>query len=177
MMDLVPLLLNAYNLVVALFVLVDALIDFFRFWGFAEVIIDLFCITTAIVIAILEIFGSQKLVEFLPIMKQWIGRGILYILLGILCLGHWIDENNMEYSLAAGIIVMILGAAAIGLHFLQVPISLPLLVNLKGESNAAHLSSDNTSASEISYQRVESNPPPMQSSYQTTTNSNGYQEL
>ncbi len=110
MLDILGLLLNAYNISVGLLVLVSSVMDLFRFFSFEAVMVDLYVMyvqtlpndmrkrcsfltvflhpfdhlipfrAAGLMILTLETIGSAKVVEYVPIMKQWLGRGILYIL-------------------------------------------------------------------------------------------------
>jgi len=169
--DVVLLGLNFYNLLVALLVFLDNIIDFFHFWSFSEVVIDLYSITASIIIVLLETVGSPRVVEYVPIMKQWLGRGILYIILGVLGIGHYVDEKYV-FGLIAGILVVVLGVIAIFFHFFRVEMSIPLIVHMKGEKGQVRLDSE-AHASEYSYQKM---PPTDSSSSIAPTASYSFQQ-
>jgi len=152
-LDPVFLGLNAYNLVVALLVFLDGIIDFFHFWSFSEVVIDLYCIAASLIIVLLETIGSPRIVEYVPIMKKWLGRGILYIILGVLGVGHYVDETKFVFSLVAGILVIVLGVIAIFLHFFRVEMSIPLVVHIKGEQSQVRWDSE-VHSGDRSYQKM-----------------------
>jgi len=131
-MGVVDILLNIYNVSIAVMVIISSLIDFFHFWGFDSAVVDIYILAAATIIILLETVGSPRVVALLPIMKLWFGRGVLYIFLGVLCIGHYV-EGESPFSLVVGIAVMVLGLLAIVFHFVHVPMSTPFLAHWRGQ--------------------------------------------
>jgi hypothetical protein len=107
MADLLLYLVNCYNLTVAVLIFTATCLDFFRFWGFEDIIIDLypndpvycslllsirdvsqiiflyiltFCRGVSVILAMIETVGSPTIIEQVPLLKSWFGRGLLYLL-------------------------------------------------------------------------------------------------
>ncbi len=41
-------------------------------------------------------------------MRSWLGRGLIYMFLGAICIGHYVDEKE-TFPMFAGVVVVILG--------------------------------------------------------------------
>jgi len=165
--DAIQIAKNAYNLVVSLLLFIPSVIDFFHFSSYESIMVDIYVMAAAVVVVILETVGSERLVEFLPVLKTWLGRGVLYILLGLLVLGHYVDERFV-FALAASIIVVVLGALALTAHFLHIPMSTPMINSLRGERNDVRFDAPREPEGQSSYQQVFAQTPT------NTSSSTGY---
>jgi len=85
-----------------------------------SVIIALYYIIFGLWIIALEIFWPVFLLSWVGFYSRWLGKGLFFIFLGFLIV------DNTGYWLAAGIIIIVVGAIYVILHFVKVGSPRPL---------------------------------------------------
>jgi len=82
------------------------------FYSVQSVVIALYYVFFGVSIILLEIFWPPFLVNWAGFYTRWLGKGLFFIFLGFLILNEY-----DQFFLAAGIIIIIVGAVFVILHF------------------------------------------------------------